>query len=222
MNTTDNLLPRIERLKSKVQILHGDESSGHDWWHVYRVYKTAKNLACKENADLELVSAAALVHDIGDYKLTADGIERYRELIPPVLQECGYNEGFISRVLKIIENVSFKGTEQVEKEIDIETACVQDADRLDALGAIGIARAFAYGGKKGRSIYIPNEKPREYSNFEEYRNNTSHTINHFYEKLLLLKKIMNTRSGRAEAEKRHAVMVDYLKNFYREWEGGEL
>lgn len=218
MNITSDT-KNIETLKANVKIVYGSESSGHDWWHVYRVYKMARELAELECADVELVAAAALVHDIGDYKLMPDGIERHHQLIPPILLECGYNIDFVRRVLLIVDNVSFKGEMNRNPVSDVETACVQDADRLDAMGAIGIARAFAYGGKKGRSIYVPGENPKRYEDFKEYQTNASNTVNHFYEKLLLLKDRMNTNSGKSEAEKRHKFMLDFLNHFYQEWEG---
>ncbi len=201
------------------ETLHND-SSGHDWQHVYHVWKTAAKIAREENADLVTVELAALLHDIADWKdhdgdifagprAARNWLERFPEL----------DRNIIDEICFIIENMSFKGSNEKPVRLSLEGQIVQDADRLDAMGAVGIARTFAYGGKKGRLIYDPAVKPATHMNRDTYINNTGPTINHFYEKLLLLKDLMNTDYGKKLAEGRHAYMENFLAEFFAEWEG---
>lgn len=203
----------------KNQLTHAE--GGHDWFHIERVYKNALLIAEEEDCDLIVVKLAALLHDIADSKFH-DG----DELIGPkvareFLESQNVTEDVISHVIAIIENISFKGGNFEKKFNSKELEIVQDADRLDAIGAIGIARTFNYGGFKNRAIYDPNIQPNLGMSKEEYKNSTAPTLNHFYEKLLLLKDKMNTKSGKKIAQKRHDFMVTFLAHFYAEWDGEE-
>ena len=192
---------------------------GHDWFHIERVYKNALLIAKTEEVDQTIVALGALLHDIADSKFH-DGDE---EIGPKVATEFLVAEGVapdvIAHVVAIINNVSFKGGKEKRSFSSIELDVVQDADRLDAIGAIGIARAFNYGGFKNRALYDPEIKPNLNMTKEEYKKSTAPTINHFYEKLLLLKDMMNTASGKKIAQERHEFMENYLTQFYAEWNG---
>ncbi len=194
---------------------------GHDWFHTERVLKNAKLIARTEKANPFIVTLGALLHDIADAKF-----QQGDETIgPKIAREFLFNQNVdsvvIEHVVKIIENISFKSSlaaNQAQFE-SIELEIVQDADRLDAIGAIGIARCFNYGGFKNREIYNPDIKPNLNMTKEEYKKSSAPTINHFYEKLLLLKAKMNTKTGRKLAEERHVFMENYLEQFYGEWNG---
>lgn len=192
---------------------------GHDWFHVERVYKNAMLLLKEEQADVFVVTLAALLHDIADSKFhngdETIGPKKAKDFL--MAQEVPAE--VIEHVVNIINNVSYKGGNVQRKFSSKELDVVQDADRLDALGAIGIARTFNYGGFKNRAIYNPEIAPKLDMSKEEYKNSTAPTINHFYEKLLLLKDKMNTATGKKIAQKRHDFMVLYLEQFYNEWEG---
>ncbi|MFH1065157.1 MAG: HD domain-containing protein [Nanoarchaeota archaeon] len=195
------------------------EGSGHDWWHAYRVWKNAVHIARKENADLFVVELAALLHDIADWKFHDGDESAGPTKAKEWLESLNVEKNVISHVCEIIKELSFKGA-KVKSEIKTkEGMIVQDADRLDAIGAIGIARAFAYGGHKGREIYNPDIKPVMHESFEQYKNTIGTSINHFHEKLLLLKDLMNTETGKQIAEERHKYMEQYLARFLKEWEG---
>ncbi|MET4138819.1 HD domain-containing protein [Pedobacter sp. UYP1] len=198
--------------------LQGAEA-GHDWFHIERVYKTALSINTKEGGDLLLVTLAALLHDIADSKFNNGDEEIGPQLAGNFLRTLGLTAGVILEVQQIIRNLSYKASlgkiEFSSKELDI----VQDADRLDAIGAIGIARAFTYGGYKNRVLYDPEIKPDLNMSKEAYKNSEAPTINHFYEKLLRLKDLMKTRTGKELAEQRHQFMLLYLNQFYSEWEG---
>lgn len=212
----------IEETSKYVQGKLEGEGSGHDWWHVYRVWKSATNIAKYEKADLFTVELAALLHDIADWKF-CDGDETVGPNVAGEwLEKQGVNNATVTHVQDIIKNLSFKGAGVKSRMNTIEGMIVQDADRLDAIGAIGIARTFAYGGYKGREIYNPNIKPELHQTFEQYKNSEGNTINHFYEKLLLLKNLMNTSTAKSIAEQRHKFMEEYLNQFYKEWEGNDL
>jgi uncharacterized protein len=190
---------------------------GHDWWHIYRVWNSAKQIAKSEKVNLLIVELGALLHDIADSKFN-DGDESIGPKIArDFLVSKKLDEKIILHVISIIKNISFKGGKEVQKFKSLELDVIQDADRLDAIGAIGIARTFNYGGFKNREIFNPEIPPNLEMTKEEYKNSTAPTINHFYEKLLLLKDKMNTKTGKAIAEKRHAFMEEYLKQFYKEW-----
>ena len=192
---------------------------GHDWWHIYRVWQLAKKIASIEKTNLLVVELGALLHDIADTKFNdgdeSIGPKKAREF----LQSISVEEEIITHVENIIQHISFKGGNFEQAFNSTELAVVQDADRLDAMGAIGIARTFNYGGFKNRAIYNPNIQPNLNMSKEEYKNSTAPTINHFYEKLLLLKDRMNTATGKAMAAHRHQYMEQFLEEFYKEWEG---
>jgi len=197
------------------------EGSGHDWWHVYRVWKNAVQIAKREDVDLFVVELAALLHDIADWKFNDGNEDIGPQLAREWLESLNVEENEISNVCQIIQDISFKGSGVVTNMKTQEGKIVQDADRLDAMGAIGIGRAFAYGGSKGREMYNPDLKPEKHNSFEQYKKSQSSSINHFYEKLLLLKELMNTDTAKKIAEKRHVVMLNYLDDFLQEWEGIE-
>lgn len=193
--------------------------AGHDWFHIERVYKTAQNINKKENGDELVVAFAALLHDIADPKFN-DGDETLGpKMAAAFLKSIHVDQVIIDHVKLIIENMSFKNSFDQKAFTSKEMQIVQDADRLDAIGAIGIARAFTYGGFKNRVLYDPAIKPEQHLSKETYKNTTAPTINHFYEKLLLLKDLMNTAAGKTIAEERHQFMLLYLAHFYSEWEG---
>ncbi len=196
-----------------------DAESGHDWWHIYRVYKTAVSIARKENADMFTVSLGALLHDIADPKFHDGDEEKAPAMATDFLKKSGVDNNIIEKVVEIIKYVSFKNRKEAVNRTSKELAIVQDADRLDALGAIGIARTFNYGGYKKRAIYNPEIKPVKNQTKKQYMNSTAPTINHFYEKLLLLKDMMNTETGKKLAEERHRYMEEFLERFFKEWEG---
>lgn len=199
------------------EIFSGD-SSGHDYYHTMRVYKLATEIAKQENADTNIVQLAALLHDVDDIKLSPETYNTKKNAVD-FMTANKVSTDIINIVCKIIDEVSFVGTDQVVPST-IEGKCVQDADRLDAIGAIGIARTFAYGGTRGRKIYDPDIKPKTGMSKEEYQKEKNTTsINHFYEKLLLLKDMMNTTTGKKLAEHRQAVMEEFLKEFMAEWKG---
>ena len=199
------------------ETLAGAES-GHDRWHIYRVWKTAKHIAQNEEVDLFVVELGALLHDIADSKFHDGDEEIGPRKAMAFLESLQVENEVIVHVVNIIDNISFKGGKIDQKFRSPELDVIQDADRLDALGAIGIARTFNYGGFKGRAIYNPEIKPNLNLTKEEYKNSEAPTLNHFYEKLLLLKDRMNTFTGRKMAEERHTFMLDYLDQFYKEWD----
>lgn len=207
----------IQRTERFIESEFRSEGSGHDWFHVDRVRKMALQIGRHEGCDLFIVEMAALLHDLDDWKLNGDESEngnktkKWLDIIELEAED-------VLHILKITEEVSFKGAGIETPVQSAEAAVVQDADRLDAIGAIGIARTFTYGGHKSRLIYDPSISPVMHDDFQEYKNNTAPTINHFYEKLLLLKDRMNTETARTIAEQRHQFMNDYLSQFYEEWE----
>ena len=193
------------------------ESSGHDYFHTLRVYNTATKIAERENADLKVVQLASLLHDADDIKLSPETHEGKTKAVT-FLRAHGVSEDGIKTICTIIDEVSFKGTDSVVPQT-IEGKCVQDADRLDAIGAIGIARAFAYGGSHNRVMHDPDEKPAMNMGEEEYRKHISTTVNHFYEKLFLLKDLMNTATAKEIAESREEYMKGFISQFLAEWDG---
>lgn len=192
---------------------------GHDWHHIYRVWRTAKEIAAHEACDTYVVELAALLHDIADSKFHGGDEEIGPQRAEAWLRSISVEEEVIAHVVQIIRNISFKGGKTERTFHSTELDVVQDADRLDAIGAIGIARAFSYGGYKGRALYDPDIAPDLHMTKEQYKHSSAPTINHFYEKLLLLKDRMNTTTGKAMAKKRHDFMIDYLEQFYEEWAG---
>jgi uncharacterized protein len=208
----------IEKTKAYVKSILEKDASGHDWWHIHRVHKLAKHLAEKEGANVLVVELAALLHDISDWKMNGGDDELGPKLAFEWLTENKVAKEIAEHVASIIRTMSFKGAQVKDAMATLEGKIVQDADRLDAIGAIGIARTFAYGGHKGRLMYHPEQKPEMHASFEDYKKNQSHTINHFYEKLLLLKDRMNTHTAKKIAEKRHELMEKYLADFLNEWD----
>lgn len=196
-----------------------DAEGGHDWFHIERVYKNAMQIAVDETCDLIVVKLGALLHDIADSKFHQGDEEIGAKTARIFLESENVSEEIMEHVIQIIKNISFKGGNFEKTFSSKELEIVQDADRLDALGAIGIARTFNYGGFKNRAIYNPNIAPKLNMSKEEYKISDAPTLNHFYEKLLLLKDQMNTETGKKLAQERHRFMETFLSQFYAEWEG---
>ncbi|MDY0089354.1 MAG: HD domain-containing protein [Flavobacteriaceae bacterium] len=194
---------------------------GHDWFHTERVYKNALLIAQNESCNKMVVRLAALLHDVADSKFHNGDETVGPKIARQFLEGENVDSETIVHVVKIIENISFKGGNFEKRFISKELDIVQDADRLDAIGAIGIARTFNYGGFKNRPIYDPSVSPKLNMTKEEYKNSVAPTVNHFYEKLLLLKDKMNTPTGKKIAQKRHQFMEQFLSRFYAEWDGEE-
>ena len=194
---------------------------GHDWFHIERVYNNAMHIAKGELVDELVVALGALLHDIADSKFFNGDETVAPKMATEFLISQNCDSAIIEHVVQIIKNISFKGGNKAQEFTSPELEVVQDADRLDAIGAIGIARTFNYGGFKNRKLYDPEIKPQLDMTVDEYKKSTAPTINHFYEKLLLLKDRMNTKTGKKIAEKRHAYMESFLEQFYREWEGSK-
>jgi uncharacterized protein len=216
----------IEKTVEFVRSSLKEAEGGHDWWHIYRVWKTAQKIAEAESnlgkdIDMLVVELGALLHDIADSKFHDGNEEVGPQMASQFLRSIDIDEEIIYQIENIIKNISFKGGAHVHDFSSVEMNIVQDADRLDAIGAIGIARVFNYGGHKNRAIYDPSIKPQQKMTKEEYKNSTAPSLNHFYEKLLLLKDLMNTESGKRIAEQRHKFMEEYLSRFFLEWEGKE-
>ena len=203
----------------KNQLAHAE--GGHDWFHIERVYKNALLIAEEEECDITVVKLGALLHDIADSKFHGGDETVGPKTARTFLESQNVSENIILHVIAIIENISFKGGNFEKKFNSKELEIVQDADRLDAIGAIGIARTFNYGGFKNRPLYNPAIPPNSKMTKEEYKNNEAPTINHFYEKLLLLKDKMNTETGKQIAHQRHHYMEGFLAQFYAEWEGNK-
>ena len=214
MNTRE-ILNKTENFVK--QSMKGD-SSGHDWWHIHRVRNIAINIAIKENADVFIVELAALLHDISDWKFSDEKENKEQSKVKIWLEQMKVQLNFISHICEIINDLSFKGAGVSSNMKTLEGKIVQDADRLDAIGAIGIARTFAYGGSKGREIYNPEIKPVFHATFEDYKKTTAPTLNHFFEKLLLLKDLMNTKTAKQMANERHLFMEQFLTIFFMETE----
>lgn len=209
----------IQQTIDFVKLTLANAEVGHDWFHIERVFKTALTINAKEKGDELIVSFAALLHDIADPKFNNGDEEIGPNKAENFLESIHIDRIIIDHVKLIIQNMSFKNSFDAGAFSSKEMQIVQDADRLDAIGAIGIARAFTYGGFKNRVLYDPAIKPVENHSKESYKNTTAPTINHFYEKLLLLKDTMNTEAGKAIALERHQFMLNYLAQFYGEWEG---
>lgn len=211
----------IQKTANYIKIEFSDDSSGHDWWHIYRVWKNAIAICEHEKADRFIVELAALLHDLDDWKFNESGDETPHRA-KAWLESCAVDISLADKVCDIIMHISYKGANVKNKMSSLEGFIVQDADRLDAIGAIGIGRAFAYGGYKNRPMYDPETANHMHATFEEYKNSKSATINHFYEKLLLLKDRMNTETAKRIAQHRHAVMLQFLDQFMNEWEGTDI
>ena len=205
----------FERAESFARNIFQGDSSGHDIYHTIRVHDLARTICSEEGGDEGIVRLAALLHDVDDRKIFGDnGFCNARRF----MDSEGIPEGIQDLVCRIISQVSFKGKDSVSPDT-LEGKIVQDADRMDAIGAIGIARAFAYGGSRGRAMHIPDDAPKEGMSAEEYFANQGTSVNHFYEKLLLLKDMMNTDTARRMAQQRHDYMVSFLDEFMAEWDG---
>ncbi len=218
----------IQVTAAHVQSQMSGDGSGHDWWHVYRVWQTAKRIAAAEMqpdmhaqmyVDLEVVELAALLHDLADHKLHDGDTSVAPRITREWLASLHAESGLIDHVAEIVATLSYKGANVATPMATIEGKIVQDADRLDAIGAVGIARAFAYGGHKGRELYNPDVPPQLHDDFEAYSSSTAPTINHFYEKLLLLKDRMTTDYAKQIAAERHRYMEQFLDQFFAEWNG---
>lgn len=208
----------IKKTENFVKNALQDAEGGHDWFHIERVFKNAKRIAASEDVDNFVVALGALLHDIADSKFH-DGDETVGPgLARRFLEQQNVTEEVIVHVENIIKWISFKGGNETQQFTSPELEVVQDADRLDALGAIGIARTFNYGGHKGRPIYDPAIKPNLNMSKEEYKASSAPTVNHFYEKLFLLKDRMNTKTGKKLAEERHEFMKKFMEQFYKEWD----
>lgn len=209
----------IQKTANHVKQLLSGEHTGHDWWHMSRVWQNALHIGKAEGADMFVVELAALLHDIADWKFHGGDEKAGSRAAREWLVGQSVETAVIDHVCQIIDDLSFKGARVPGSMKTREGMVVQDADRLEALGAIGIARAFAYGGHKGQEIYNPDIPPTLHASFEAYKNSNGTTINHFHEKLLLLKDLMNTHTGRMMAEQRHEYIVKFLERFHLEWEG---
>ena len=196
--------------------LEGVEA-GHDWFHIERVWKLSKKIAEKEGGNLEVIELSALLHDIADPKFHNGDETLALKISQNFLEEIHVNAELIEQVLFVIKNISFKNRAEAPENPPLELQIVQDADRLDAIGAIGIARTFNFGGFKNNLMYHPEIKPNLGMNKEEYKKSNGTTINHFYEKLLLLKDLMNTETAKKIASERHNFMLQFLDEFYKEW-----
>lgn len=208
----DIILKTVKFVQNKL----AHEGSGHDWLHIERVWKMARFIALKEQADLPVVELAALLHDIADWKFHDGDDEIGPRTARHWLETLSVDATIIERVYDIIKNISFKGAKVTIPMASLEGKITQDADRLDAIGAIGIARTFTYGGYKGRPLYDFTIKPELHTSAEAYKKNQSNTFNHFYEKLLLLKDLMHTETAKKIAERRHRVMEKFLSEFIDE------
>jgi len=209
----------VDQTRNFVEKQLVDAEGGHDWWHIYRVWKTAVRIGKEEKADLFVINLAALLHDIADAKFHNGNEEIGPQRATEFLTSLSVNAMTVEHITQIIRYVSFKNRHEQPPFVSKELQIIQDADRLDAIGAIGVARAFNYGGFKGRSLYDPSIPPNPEQSKAEYKATQAPTINHFYEKLLLLKDMMNTPTGKRMAEERHRFMESFLQQFYGEWEG---
>ena len=208
----------LQEVAAYVEQKLSGEGSGHDWWHIARVRKMAEKLALAEGGNPFICQLAALVHDLVDDKLVADEKLAMAE-VRDLLTRLGVSLDQTDQVLAIIQAISYKGGSQNHLVLSLDAQIVQDADRLDAIGAIGIARTMAYSGYHGRVIHDPEVAARQNMTLEQYRSHQGTAITHFYEKLLLLKDLMNTKTAKDLAKGRHAFLEAYLEQFYAEWEG---
>ena len=211
--------PIISKTCKFVENKLAGDGSGHDWWHIFRVWTLAKKIATEEKAQLETVELGALLHDIADWKFHGGDDSIGPAMAQEFLSNNDVDPQLTESVVDIVSTISYKGAGVATPMKTLEGKIVQDADRLDAIGALGIARTFAYGGYKNRLIYHPDEKSVLHQSYADYKNNKGHTINHFYEKLLLLRERMNTKTGKQIADGRHQFMQKFLEQFYREWDG---
>lgn len=215
MNNHDGQI--VEKVKEFVKDKFIDFEGSHDWYHIERVYNLAKYLQEREGGHLLVIELAALLHDISDHKYNGGNWDEGSRITKELLLQFGLDEDNSTKVSNVVAQVSFKGAKVEEDVVMLESKIVQDADRLDAIGAIGVARAFSFGGSNNRHLYVPDLEPVLHQTKEEYLNSVSHTVNHFYEKLFLLKDRMKTKTARKIAEERHEVMEKFIAQFYAEW-----
>lgn len=208
----------IQKVEQQVKRLFEGEGTGHDWFHIDRVRKIALKIQKIEGGNADVIELASLLHDISDHKFNGGDFEKGAVVSEQILEELIVDEATKNAVVSIVRNVSYKGSGEKDTMESLEGWIVQDADRIDAIGAIGVARTFAYGGSIGQPIYDPTITPKNVQSKESYVKDRTHTINHFYEKLLLLKNRMHTKSGKEIAEKRTQYMEEFLEQFYEEWE----
>lgn len=208
--------PTIKSIEQYIEEKFQNEGTGHDWFHIDRVRKLALHIQDKEGGNRDVIELSALLHDISDHKFNGGDFERGGQEARNLLESLNLENDLIEKIVLIVNSVSFKGNGVANNMTSLEGKIVQDADHLDAIGAIGIARTFAYGGSVNQPIYDPDVKPSVHNSKEEYQNRT-HTINHFYEKLLILEERMHTATAKSIAGERTSIMREYLKAFYSEW-----
>ena len=206
----------VKRVATLARNFHLSDTTGHDWWHIYRVWNLSKYIAQHENADDLVVELAALLHDMDDHKIPGADAKNFPNARNTLLS-LNADDSLLEKVIEVISQVSFKGAGVDTTPTSLEACVVQDADRIDAIGAIGVARAFAYGGSKNRELYNPEIKPTLHTSFEEYKSSKGSTLNHFYEKLLLLIDLLNTNTAKQIAQQRHAYMQQFVEQFLDEW-----
>ena len=208
----------VKAIQEKVKAFFEHKEGSHDWEHIKRVWKISIYLQKKEGGNKELIELCALLHDVSDHKYNGGDFSLGGDVAKQWIIEAGGSEALAHQVAIIVPKISFKGAKVEDEELPIEGRIVRDADRLDAIGAIGVARAFAYGGSKNRPLYSEGIKPVMHENKEDYLNSKSHTINHFYEKLLKIKGRMDTNAAKELAHTRHIFMEKYLEQFFLEWD----
>jgi uncharacterized protein len=212
----------VEKIKELVRKQFEEDATGHDWFHIERVYNMACFIQEHEGGNRELIELAALLHDISDHKLNGGILNAGGQVAYDLLLANGADSNMALEVKEIVDGVSYKGAHVPDAMRTLEGKIVQDADRLDAIGAIGIARAFAFGGNRNRPLYVPDHKPELHETFESYVSSKSHTVNHFYEKLLLLKDRLHTETAIKIGLHRHRIMENFLQEFYNEWNTDNL
>ena len=208
----------VKAIQEKVKAFFENKEGSHDWGHIKRVWKLSIYLQKKEGGNKELIELCALLHDVSDHKYNGGDFSLGGDVAKQWIIDAGGSEALAHQVAIIVPKISFKGAKVEDEELPIEGRIVRDADRLDAIGAIGVARAFAYGGSKNRPLYSEAIKPMMHENKEDYLNSKSHTINHFYEKLLKIKGRMDTNAAKELAHTRHLFMEKYLEQFFLEWD----
>lgn len=216
MQTKENIL---QKLTAKVAEFFEQQHADHDFYHIQRVVKLAQEIQKQEGGDFFVITCAALLHDISDHKLNGGIMNDNGRVSRLYLEELNCEPEWINQICDIVDKVSFKGSGVADEAGSLELKIVRDADRLDAIGAIGIARAFHFGGARNRPFFVPDVAPNDHTTFEAYAQDKSHTINHFYEKLLLLKDRMETQTAKQIAVKRHHLMQEFVDQFHAEWEG---
>ncbi len=209
--------PSINAVYNYVENLFETQEGSHDFFHIERVLKLALHLHSVEGGEKEIIELTCLLHDISDHKYNGGILNNNGQIAIEIMKKCGVSDNLINAVIPIIDNISFKGAYVEDKNLSVEQKIVQDADRLDAIGAIGIARAFAYGGSKKRKLFDPNTPFQLHNSFEEYVQGGTHTINHFHEKLVLLYDRLHTKEAKRIGLKRHKYLVSFVEKFQEEW-----